>query len=38
VDPSCQRRRELIRERLRGTLVEHDQHAGIIPRPPSRDV
>ena len=38
VDPSCQRRRELIRERLRGTLIEHDPHAGIIPRPPSMDV
>jgi len=37
-DPSRQRRRELIRERLRGTLIERDPHAGIIPRPPSGDV
>ena len=37
-DPSLQRRRELIRERLRGVLIERDPHAGIIPRPPSGDV
>jgi hypothetical protein len=38
VDPSCQRRRELIRERLRGVLIERDPHAGIIPRPPRTGV
>jgi hypothetical protein len=38
MDPSCQRRRELIRDRLRGTVIERDPHAGIIPRPPSGDV
>jgi len=38
VDPSCQRRRELIRERLRGNVIERDPHAGIIPRPPWTDV
>ena len=38
VDPSRQRRRQLIRERLRGVLIERDPHAGIIPRPPSGDV
>jgi len=38
VDPSCQRRRQLIRERLRGVPIERDPHAGIIPRPPSGDV
>ena len=38
VDPSCQRRRQLIRERLRGNVIERDPHADIIPRPPSGDV
>jgi hypothetical protein len=38
VDLSRQRRRELIRERLRGTLIERDPHASIIPRPPWTDV
>ena len=38
VDPSRQRCRQLIRERLRGVLIERDPHAVIIPRPPSGDV
>jgi hypothetical protein len=38
MDPSRQRRRELIRERLRGDVIERDPHAGIIPRPPRTGV